>query len=114
MIEENLYMINHVHSTKMKENHQIIWLKIQMLSLNVIPDVPEKNRNDDFGGTELWKMAFWRHNLNNGLTCKVPVQVLRHRNRDGKIFGALNNVAGGGDEAKNVSQIALKYGLCDT
>lgn len=41
----------------MKENYQTI-LEIEMLGFNVIPDVPEKNRDDNFRGTELWKMAF--------------------------------------------------------
>jgi hypothetical protein len=84
------------------------------LDSNVMLNVSQQDRDDNVWRAKLGEMAFGGHHLNNGLTTKVPVQVLRHGHWNCKILGALNNVAWDTNKWEEVAHITLEDRLGNT
>lgn len=78
------------------------------LDCNIMLNVSKQDRNDDVRRAELREVAFRWHHLNNRITAKVLVQVLRHNDWHCKILGALNDVAWDTNEWEEAAHIALE------
>lgn len=76
-----------------------------------MPNVPEKHWNHNIRRAQLREVPVGRHDLDDRLSPQVLVKKLRHDHRNRQVFDALQYVAGGGDEADDVSQVALENGL---
>lgn len=77
-------------------------------------NMSQQDRDDNVWRAKLRKMAFGGHHLDNGVTAKMPVQVLRHDHWNCKILGALNNVAWNTNKWEQAAHITLEDGLGDT
>ena len=71
-----------------------------------------KHHGDDYAWrAELGQVALGRHNLDDRLAAKVMVQVIGHNDGDSHVVGTLEYVAWNSDQAQNLPQVTLEYGL---
>ena len=109
--------------TLLAEEGRVRWRRVsltnhiyfqQKLGCNVILNMLKKHRNDNIRGAELRQVAVRLHDLDNGVAAEVAVEVLGNHHGDRHVLHALDDMAGDGDKAENVSHVASEDGLGHT
>lgn len=80
----------------------------------IVADMVEKHRNHHIRGAELRQVTLRRHDLHDGLSAEIHLQIFRHHNGRRQVLGALNDVAGHRDVAQDWPHVELEYGLRQT
>lgn len=80
----------------------------------IVVDMVEKHRNHHIRGAQLRQVTLRWHDLHDGLSAEIQLQIFGHHNGRRQILGALNDVAGHRDEAQDWPHVELEYGLRQT
>lgn len=81
---------------------------------NIMTDMPQHHRDDNIRRAQLREVALRFHDLNDGGTGEILLQILGDHNGDRHVLGALQDVTRHCDQPQNWPGINLEDGLHDT